>query len=98
MTARDRPRRVLSCVNVADMRTLRTTGDNIWLASASARLGITAVAQPGDVQQDPRYPQSGEASFDRRQLDRRYVLKYFASGWWTTMASVDCSGCSWNSS
>ena len=28
----------------------------------------------------------------------RYVLKYFASGWWTTMASVDCSGCSCNSS
>ena len=27
-----------------------------------------------------------------------HVLKYFASGWCTTIASVDCSGCSWNSS
>jgi DNA-binding GntR family transcriptional regulator len=26
------------------------------------------------------------------------ALKYEASGWWTTMASVDCSGSSWNSS
>lgn len=26
------------------------------------------------------------------------ALKYFASGWWITIASVDCSGCSWNSS
>lgn len=26
------------------------------------------------------------------------ALKYFASGWWMTMASVDCSGWSWNSS
>src|SRR5687767_654269 len=26
------------------------------------------------------------------------ALKYDASGWWTTMASVACSGCSWNSS
>src|SRR5439155_14347227 len=22
------------------------------------------------------------------------TLKYFASGWWTTIVSVDCSGCS----
>src|SRR5699024_6563463 len=27
-----------------------------------------------------------------------YVLKYLASGWWATIASVDCSGWSWNSS
>ena len=26
------------------------------------------------------------------------ALKYFASGWWTIRADVDCSGCSWNSS
>ncbi len=26
------------------------------------------------------------------------ALKYFASGWWTMIADVDCSGCSWNSS
>ena len=26
------------------------------------------------------------------------ALKYFASGWWTTSASVDCSGCSCSSS
>ena len=26
------------------------------------------------------------------------ALKYLASGWWTTIADVDCSGCSWNSS
>ena len=25
-------------------------------------------------------------------------MKYLASGWWTTMAEVDCSGWSWNSS
>ena len=44
-----------------------------------------------------------------RSRARRYVphgacgrahraLKYFASGWWMTIASVDCSGWSWNSS
>ena len=26
------------------------------------------------------------------------ALKYFASGWWTMKASVDCSGCSCSSS
>ena len=26
------------------------------------------------------------------------VLKYLASGWYSTNASVDCSGCSWSSS
>jgi hypothetical protein len=26
------------------------------------------------------------------------ALKYFASGWCTMIADVDCSGCSWNSS
>ena len=26
------------------------------------------------------------------------ALKYLASGWWAMIASVDCSGCSWNSS
>ncbi len=26
------------------------------------------------------------------------ALKYFASGWCTISAEVDCSGCSWNSS
>ena len=29
---------------------------------------------------------------------RQMMLKYFASGWWATMAEVDCSGSSWNSS
>lgn len=29
---------------------------------------------------------------------RQRALKYFASGWWMTIASVDCSGWSWNSS
>src|SRR5580658_8761895 len=27
-----------------------------------------------------------------------YTEKYFACGWWTTMAEVDCSGSSWSSS
>jgi hypothetical protein len=29
---------------------------------------------------------------------RRHTEKYFAWGWWTTMAEVDCSGSSWSSS
>ena len=38
---------------------------------------------------------------DRRggaELTRQRALKYLASGWWTMMAEVDCSGWSWNSS
>jgi bifunctional non-homologous end joining protein LigD len=29
---------------------------------------------------------------------RRHTEKYFAWGWWRTMAEVDCSGSSWSSS
>ncbi len=32
------------------------------------------------------------------QVEAHVALKYFASGWCTISAEVDCSGCSWNSS
>ena len=34
----------------------------------------------------------------RDRGSRRHTEKYFAWGWWTTMAEVDCSGSSWSSS
>jgi len=34
----------------------------------------------------------------RERGSRRHTEKYFAWGWWTTMAEVDCSGSSWSSS
>jgi hypothetical protein len=34
----------------------------------------------------------------RERRLRRHTEKYFAWGWWTTMAEVDCSGSSWSSS
>ncbi len=34
----------------------------------------------------------------RQQGPAHVALKYLASGWWTMIALVDCSGCSWNSS
>ena len=63
----------------------------LWLQSHQQmsvirRWILAAVAPLRDVAEDSHYPQSGDVS--------RYVLKYFASGWCTTMASVDCSGCS----
>ena len=39
------------------------------------------------------------AALRRAKLGRpAHTLKYFASGWWNTNASVDCSGCSCSSS
>ena len=40
--------------------------------------------------------QSGPWSYP--ELIETYATKYFASGWWQMMASVVCSGCSWNPS
>ena len=40
-----------------------------------------------------------EVIFPRSSGPNRYLaLKYAASGWWAMIASVDCSGSSWNSS
>lgn len=43
-------------------------------------------------------PVTPEALRPRPDPAPTHTLKYFASGWWNTNASVDCSGCSISSS
>ena len=58
------------------------------------RLGLAQ----GAVHVEQHRRSSVSSCRDHGPVGRQRALKYLASGWWTTMASVDCSGCSWNSS
>ncbi len=64
------------------------------------RTRFASVTRPELVEGQDGGPSTGSGhEYDR--LRTRYgqrALKYFASGWWTIMASVDCSGCSCSSS
>ena len=64
--------------------------------STSNQSGSVVHQQPVHVEQDGLklrgFPREGSAP------GRHQALKYLASGWCTTSASVDCSGTSWNSS
>src|SRR5436190_436924 len=47
----------------------------------------------------PSSPPPSAPALGNRVTNRGHLaLKYAASGWWTMIASVDCSGSSWNSS
>jgi probable F420-dependent oxidoreductase len=43
-------------------------------------------------------PKARRAAAVGSPMGRQRMTKYFASGWWQTIADVDCSGSSWNSS
>src|SRR6185437_320707 len=69
------------------------------------RLGVDQ--QPVHVEHDgsispggrpPGTPRDWGDPSPQTPLGTTHTLKYFASGWWTTMASVDCSGCNYISS
>ncbi len=55
---------------------------------------LSGPARSGSSRIRPGTPNEANAA----QRGHYRALKYLASGWWITIASVDCSGCSWNSS
>src|SRR5881409_1046374 len=55
-------------------------------------LGLDVVPDRFGVDQQPVHVEQNSLG------PTHLALKYFASGWCTTIASVACSGCSWNSS
>ena len=59
------------------------------LAPSRAMTAVSAASQSGSESMS-----SPSMSNEHRQEGLAQTLKYFASGWWTTIASVDCSGCS----
>ena len=88
--------------------TLRAVGrgdDAQWGNSASTggpdnqrRQRSEAREHEGSKRSPARAIALGAVHVEQHRGAPAHVLKYFASGWCTTIASVDCSGCSWNSS
>src|SRR5262245_8644429 len=73
-------------------------GDDQGVAGARREVVLEGDDVGGLDQQGPVVPGQDGPAEEAGVGHRRQTMKYLASGWWTTMADVDCSGWSWNSS
>ena len=55
---------------------------------------VSASNQSGSVSTSSPSMSNSTAASPICTICHVHTLKYLAAGWWTTMASVDCSGCS----